>query len=40
VYRINNIIENALEEKKVCSAIFVDVGEPLIRHGTRDQTTS
>jgi retron-type reverse transcriptase len=25
VHRITNIIENALEEKKVCSAIFLDV---------------
>jgi len=27
VHRITNIIENALEEKKVCSAIFLDVAQ-------------
>jgi hypothetical protein len=26
-YRITNIIENTLEEKKVCSAIFLDVAQ-------------
>ena len=27
VHRITNIVENALEEKKVCSAVFLDVAQ-------------
>ena len=41
VHGVTNIIENALEEKKICSAIFLDVAQAFdIRYGMRDRTTS
>lgn len=36
VHRITNVIEKALEEKKVCSAIFLDVAQAFDKVGMKD----
>jgi len=39
VHRITTIIEKTIEEKKVCSTIFLDVAQVLIKFGMKDSFT-